>query len=126
MNQTAFAALGGVTKETQLKYENGSRRPDSAYLEAIAARGVDVLYVITGQHDTSNLTADEADLVRRYRDAPDPVRAAALAALAAGTALGKSQQDFTGANIGLHVTGDVTAPFTIDMGLSRARKKSAE
>jgi len=61
--------------------------------------------------------------VRRYREAPDAVRAAALAALAAVAALGKSQQDFTGANIGLHVTGDVTAPFTIDMGLARAPKE---
>ncbi|WP_175752530.1 helix-turn-helix domain-containing protein [Burkholderia ambifaria] len=123
MNQTVFAALGGVSKDAQLNYENGSRRPDSAYLEAVAAHGVDVLYVLTGEHNVSELSADELDLLRRYREAPDAVRAAALAALAAGTAPSKYQQDFRGASIGQQVSGDVTGPFTIDMGSKRTGKK---
>lgn len=48
LNQTDFAAIGGVKKETQSNYETGIRRPDSAYLEAIAAHGVDVGYLLTG------------------------------------------------------------------------------
>ncbi|WP_447779389.1 helix-turn-helix domain-containing protein [Variovorax boronicumulans] len=48
LNQTDFAAVGGVKKETQSNYETGTRKPDSAYLEAIAAIGVDVGYLITG------------------------------------------------------------------------------
>ncbi len=48
MNQGAFGALAGVSAETQLNYEKGVRRPDSAYLEAVAAHGVDVAYLLTG------------------------------------------------------------------------------
>lgn len=48
LNQADFGALGGVTKDSQLNYEKGTRRPDSAYLEAIAAHGVDVGYLLTG------------------------------------------------------------------------------
>ncbi|KWC65044.1 helix-turn-helix domain-containing protein [Burkholderia ubonensis] len=123
MNQTAFAALGGVSKDAQLNYENGSRRPDSTYLEAVAAHGVDVLYVLTGQRNVTALSVDETDLVRRYREAPEAVRAAALAALAAGATPSRYQQNFEGATIGQQVAGDVTTPFTINMGSARKKKK---
>lgn len=122
MNQTTFAALGGVSKDAQLNYENGSRRPDSGYLEAIAKNGVDVLYVLTGQRNASHLPADEADLLRRYREAPTAVRAAALAALAAGAAPSKYTQNFQGANIGQQVVGDVTTPFSIKVGSARKKR----
>ncbi|AOK57643.1 XRE family transcriptional regulator [Burkholderia stagnalis] len=101
MNQTVFASLGGVSKDAQLNYENGSRRPDSAYLAAVAAHGIDVLYVLTGQRNVTALSADESDLVRRYREAPEVVGAAALAALAAGAA----------------------TRFTIDSSPARAKQK---
>lgn len=48
LNQGAFGALAGVSAETQLNYEKGSRKPDSSYLEAVAAHGVDVAYLLTG------------------------------------------------------------------------------
>ncbi|WP_295548791.1 helix-turn-helix domain-containing protein [uncultured Pseudacidovorax sp.] len=48
LNQAAFGALGGVTKDSQLNYEKGTRRPDSEYLEALAMHDVDVAYVLTG------------------------------------------------------------------------------
>ena len=44
-NQADFAALGGVAKTSQFNYEKGERSPDAAYLVAIGAIGVDVLYV---------------------------------------------------------------------------------
>ncbi|WJF89460.1 helix-turn-helix transcriptional regulator [Paraburkholderia bonniea] len=126
MNQTTFAALGGITKETQLRYENGSRQPDSSYLKAIAGHGVDVLYVLTGRRDTSALSPHEADLINRYREAPDVVRVAVFAALAAGSAPGKYHQDFSGANIGQQVSGDVTAPFSINMAATKRTGKKRE
>jgi transcriptional regulator with XRE-family HTH domain len=49
INQAEFGELAGVTKKTQGIYERGDRSPDAAYLAAIAAAGVDVLYVLTGQ-----------------------------------------------------------------------------
>ena len=50
LNQTDFAALGGVTVKTQVLYEKSERVPDANYLAAVARHGVDVLYVLTGQH----------------------------------------------------------------------------
>lgn len=47
-NQADFAAIAGVAKTSQFNYEKGERSPDAAYLAAVAQRGVDVLYVITG------------------------------------------------------------------------------
>ncbi len=120
MNQTAFAALGGVSKDAQLNYESGSRRPDATYLEAVASHGVDVLYVLTGKHNISELSVNETDLVRRYREAPAAVRAAALAADVASRTY---QQDFNGASIDRQVSRDVESPFTINVGTKRARKK---
>lgn len=49
LNQGAFGDVGGVNRNTQANYEKGERNPDSAYLAAVAAAGVDVLYVLTGK-----------------------------------------------------------------------------
>ncbi|WP_250466085.1 helix-turn-helix transcriptional regulator [Caballeronia sp. GAFFF2] len=126
LNQTDFAGVAGVTKESQLKYENGSRRPDATYLEAIAAYGVDILYILTGRRDVSTLSADETDLVRRYREAIPGVRAAVQAALTAGNATIKAQQDFRGARINQQVSGDVQGPFTINMEMGKSKKKTGD
>lgn len=50
LSQPAFAEVGGVQKRAQINYEKDERYPDAAYLAAVAAAGVDVLYVLTGQH----------------------------------------------------------------------------
>lgn len=84
LNQTAFGAVGGVKKQAQLKYEKGERHPDSAYLEAVSAVGVDVLYVITGQRSQETLSDELAELVHLYQNAPIQVRAAVHGALTAG------------------------------------------
>lgn len=61
--QGEFAALGGVGRGAQANYEKGLRQPDMAYLEAVAAAGADVLYIVTGARALS--TRDlEADLER--------------------------------------------------------------
>ncbi|MFP4894514.1 helix-turn-helix domain-containing protein [Paraburkholderia sp. EG304] len=126
LSQRAFGERGGVTEKTQVLYEKGERAPDANYLSRISGVGVDVLYVLTGRRDTSTLTALEADLVRRFREAPDAVRVAALAALAAGAAPAKYQQDFKGANIGQQVSGDVTGSFSINMGSGRKNRRNAQ
>ncbi|AXE93983.1 helix-turn-helix domain-containing protein [Paraburkholderia terricola] len=126
LSQRAFAESGGVTEKTQVLYEKGERVPDAHYLARIAAIGVDILYILTGQLNTSTLSPDEGDLVRRYREAPEAVRAAGLAALTAGAAPTKYQQNFEGANIGQQVSGDVGAPFTINMGNARKKRGSEQ
>ncbi|TAM72327.1 XRE family transcriptional regulator [bacterium] len=47
--QLSFAVLCGVRKRAQINYEQDKRKPDSAYLEAVAAAGADVTYVLTGR-----------------------------------------------------------------------------
>lgn len=49
LSQTAFGELGGASKASQVRYENGGRSPDGEYLSAVAKHGVDVFYVLTGQ-----------------------------------------------------------------------------
>ncbi|WP_141723527.1 helix-turn-helix domain-containing protein [Burkholderia sp. A2] len=122
LNQTAFASLGGVSKDAQLNYENGSRRPDSAYLEAVAHHGVDVLYALTGQRDVTALSVDEGDLVRRYREAPAVVRAAAFAALVAGAMPGNYPHRPECDGTERHAGGNAGAPCAIDRGSVHAKR----
>jgi transcriptional regulator with XRE-family HTH domain len=68
LNQAEFATLGGVQKQAQFQYEKGMRRPNSDYLAAISAAGVDVLYLLTGQPSTVTLSVDEGALVAGYRE----------------------------------------------------------
>ena len=49
LNQTAFADLAGVSKNTQINYEKGNRSPDTDYLTALDGAGVDTFYVLTGR-----------------------------------------------------------------------------
>ncbi|WP_231982575.1 helix-turn-helix domain-containing protein [Pseudomonas mucidolens] len=70
LSQHEFGALGGVATNAQGKYENDSRQPRSGYLVAIWRRGVDVLYVLTGERTASSaypLVESEIALVENYR-----------------------------------------------------------
>ena len=92
LNQADFAALGRVTVDSQGNYERGLRKPDSAYLEAIALEGVDVGYLLTGVRTSvgmvkttgksevagvRQLTQEEAALLDNYNAADEQGRAAA-------------------------------------------------
>lgn len=69
LNQTQFATLGGVQLTAQVTYEKGTRYPDAKYLSSIAAGGVDVLYVLTGNRTpkgTDTLAEDAERLVDNY------------------------------------------------------------
>lgn len=57
LNQEAFGALGGVNRNSQANYEKGNRSPDSDYLSSIAAEGVDVMFVLTGERHASSTDA---------------------------------------------------------------------
>ncbi|MFJ7788929.1 helix-turn-helix domain-containing protein [Pseudomonas sp. NPDC096925] len=77
-NQADFAAIAGVAKTSQFNYEKGERSPDAAYLAAVAEKGVDVLYVVTGARSpqsTDSITAEEAGFVRLLRTMDESDRA---------------------------------------------------
>ncbi|MDF3935337.1 helix-turn-helix domain-containing protein [Pseudomonas citronellolis] len=77
LNQTDFAALASVAKTSQFNYEKGDRSPDAEYLAAVAAVGVDVLYVVTGNRtpmEPGSITAEEFDVLRFLRLMPEEDR----------------------------------------------------
>lgn len=72
-SQAAFGELGGVKANAQGNYEKGDRYPDAAYLAAVAEKGVDVLYVVTGRrtpHSAETIAPDEAHVLECYRALP--------------------------------------------------------
>ena len=68
MNQDEFAAVGGLKRRAQTLYEQDERAPDALYLRALAAIGVDVQYILTGEKSSSALAKDEKELLTGYRD----------------------------------------------------------
>lgn len=84
MTQTQFAEAAGLkSRRTLSQYEADERSPDAAALAAWAAHGVDVLYVLTGQRNASQLTSREAALLANYRASDAKGRAALDSASAA-------------------------------------------
>jgi transcriptional regulator with XRE-family HTH domain len=73
LKQEEMAQIGGVTRNTQGSYERNERRPDTGYLRALHAVGLDILYVVTGvrtEVQVGELSEDEQVLVSRYRTLP--------------------------------------------------------
>lgn len=48
LSQHILASKAGVSRMSQVNYESGKRSPDANYLKEVAAVGVDVTYVVTG------------------------------------------------------------------------------
>ena len=91
MTQDGFAVAAGVGKRALIHYEKGERSPDAVFLAAIAASGVDVLYVLTGERSSAQPAADAAEqvLLDSYRRCGAQARQhliATAALLAAGVA----------------------------------------
>jgi len=122
LSQEKFAALGGVTRDTQMNYENGSRKPDSAYLADLAGAGVDVLFLLTGNASDAPLTKDESDLLAGFRSLDVRGKAGVLGMLSGLTsspqaAPAKRKQTITfSGDVGQQVAGDIVAPQTINVG----------
>ncbi|HHX9832681.1 TPA: helix-turn-helix domain-containing protein [Salmonella enterica subsp. enterica] len=88
LNQADIAELCGVSTKTWGKYERGVTTPDAAILSLLGTQcGLDVFYVLFGSRSkgVSDITDDEIELIKTYRAAPLMVKAAALAALTAGS-----------------------------------------
>lgn len=102
--QPQVAALTSVGKTTVINWEKGASSPTAAQLEVLSQFGMDVLFVVTGEHaggvqPAPTLTADEQTLLDYYRQASVPVRRAAMGALvgAAATSTGQVMKN-TGSN----------------------------
>lgn len=120
LSQAAIGAIGGVKKLAQLKYEQGERYPGADYLAAVAKVGIDTLYIVTGERSVGSLTADETELLEKFRSAPVAVKAAALAAVTAGSAPVK--QTFHG-SVGQSVAGNVTNKSGVTFNVGDVKSK---
>jgi transcriptional regulator with XRE-family HTH domain len=69
LSQSEFGELCGVKKLAQFHYEKGDRFPDANYLMQALRIGVDVNYLLTGQHTISVLSKEEAQMINMYREA---------------------------------------------------------
>ncbi|WP_122663465.1 helix-turn-helix domain-containing protein [Pseudomonas viridiflava] len=70
LSQRAFGEIGGVEANAQGKYESGDRAPKADYLAAVAAKGVDVLFVLTATPTpilVDNLSTAEEKVLGSYR-----------------------------------------------------------
>ncbi len=119
LTQADFGALAGVTVTAQLNYEKGTRNPDTAYLERLAAHGVDVVYLLTGERiprGAAALSEAEAALIARYRSGSPALRGY-LQELGQAPASGSNAVTI-GGDVGQQVNGDqtVTAPMTFNVG----------
>lgn len=100
MNQTDFAEKAGTTKKSQIEYEKERLPAFATYLAAIAAVGVDVQYVLTGQRSAEPvLTPKERLLLAAWQKASKEVQAAALAALQAGADAKKPARQIVGGDV---------------------------
>ena len=122
LTQADFGALAGVTVTAQLYYEKGTRNPDTAYLERLAAHGVDVVYLLTGERiprGAAALSEAEAALIARYRSGSPALRGY-LQELGQAPASGSNAVTI-GGDVGQQVNGDqtVTAPMTFNVGKGR-------
>ncbi|WP_264614653.1 helix-turn-helix domain-containing protein [Sphingobium sp. B10D3B] len=79
LNQTEMAKVGGVTLNTQSRYESGGL-PTLDYLQRIAGVGADWFWIITGQRiEADPLDSQTAQLVQLFKPLPDFVKSIALA-----------------------------------------------
>jgi len=84
--QKEMAAIGDVGDRSYWHYEKGERSPDAECLLNLAAGGVDVFYVLTGNRTAAVVSDIEARLISAFRASPEAVQDAIMAALQAGAA----------------------------------------
>lgn len=90
LSQAVFAATAEVAVKTVARWEKEIAVPADR-LEKLTFVGVDAMYVVTGEASAATLSADETKLLEIYRAASPAVKAAAVAALAAGTTAEKGR-----------------------------------
>ncbi len=126
MSQTDIALIAeaagvpGATRQSQARYEKGTQVPSAAYLAALAASGIDVLYILTGQRGAAvPLPPDVALLVERYRASPRELRDAALRVL-----LGGDAPESRGHQVKQKVSGNANQVVGFNAGVVNEKKSN--
>jgi len=120
LSKAAMAQAGDVSAGAYSNYLRGARVPDLSALASWAGAGVDVLYVVSGRRLPDLLTPEEEVVIGGYRKLDARGRAGVLA-LIGGMQEPSAADVRVKGDVGQYVAGDVTAPFTIDMG-KKSRK----
>ena len=86
LSQPKFAAIAETTKQTLFSWESEKTAPDGFQLAALAAGGVDVLYVLTGQfaggvQPAPSLSPKEQVVIDLFRKASEEKQNTVLGAL---------------------------------------------
>lgn len=102
---TTISNTLGVARNTIYNWMTKGNVPLNSLMGLAGILGMDVVYVLTGERLVSTLSEDEAKLLEKYRDAPAAVKAAAIAAVTAGSA--QAHQIFN-APVGQSVAGNIT------------------
>ena len=128
MNQEEFAAIGGVKKRAQITYEQNERLPDAAYLQGLAAAGVDVLFVLLGQSSISATTADEMELLLGYRRLDDPRIKTAVLGMVHGMAptQNPARNAYFHGNVGQVVQGDQNGAVSFSVGGKKNKNREED
>ena len=72
LSQKDFAALFGKKNMAVMRYEKGERVMGQNDLEALHVAGVDVYYLITGEHIQPDLLSDDAKELLKLWDSVEP------------------------------------------------------
>ncbi|MBT2767621.1 XRE family transcriptional regulator [Stenotrophomonas sp. ISL-67] len=102
-----MAVACGLSKRSQIHFEQDEHLPGGAYLVEAEKLGVDMGYLIGGRRE--RVSEADAELLEMWRDATPHARIAAMNALIgnAQDAGGASRTSFSNATIGQQLSGDV-------------------
>lgn len=86
LSQGDMAVAGGISLRTQAAWEKGEQSPNADYLVSVSARGVDVLFVLTGRYQWEQpvggqgaqhiiLSGDEQALVKGFNSLTEKAKA---------------------------------------------------
>ncbi|TWH96030.1 hypothetical protein IQ35_01119 [Sphingobium wenxiniae] len=103
LSQKDFAGLGGVTLNTQHRYESGTL-PSIEYLLRIGDAGADWYWILSGQRVSDSISQGEARLVDLFRLLGPTAQGAVFTVLecmvnnthAPSSSVHDKRQDFTG------------------------------
>lgn len=80
MSQESLAEACGVSRRTLVAWEKGEQSPNAEAMGQMAGQGIDVLFLVTGQHSVpieSTLSQEERALLDNYKHSDEEGRAAA-------------------------------------------------
>ena len=120
-----MASLGQVGDRSYWHYEKGERAPDADFLVSIQEAGADVLYILTGRRQESELSHDESALLTGYRAMDARGRAMVLAMIGGYTQPAAPSLTISGATIGQVVQGDAAGGGQVVSGPETGSQKNA-